>query len=216
MIVEVWFDGGARTNPTGEAASAAIVRDLDGRTLRHIGLAIGIASNNEAEWTALHLGLEAARDLGATGVRAFGDSKLVVEQFSGTYAIHAENLRAIALAVSAVACTFTDGVTATWVPRSENKPCDRICNLVLDGAYVADADLDAAPGDAPNTARENAAVTVSFVVDVTMDPAEARAAASAGISDKALRKRLAERAERALLLCGRVGGDAFRPLRVKG
>jgi probable phosphoglycerate mutase len=212
MIVEVWFDGGCRSNPTGAAASAAIVRDpIAGRTLRHVGRAIGVASNNVAEWRGFILGLEAARDLGATSVRAFGDSKLVVEQFAGNYAINAESLRALALEASRLAVSFTGGVVATHVPRAENRAADAICNAVLDGTYVADADdLTAATPAAAKT------VTVSFVVDVTMDASEAREAIAGGATELALRKRLADRAERAFLLNGRVGGDSYRATRVKG
>jgi probable phosphoglycerate mutase len=206
VIVEVFFDGGCRSNPHGEAASGAVVRDLEGKTLRHVGRAIGIGSNNLAEWNGLRYGLEAALELGATEVRAFGDSKLVVEQFSGAYAIRAEGLREISLHVSKLAQQFPGGVVAQHVPRKQNAAADWICTAVLNGTYE--------PGDTAPPA--GAPVSVTFVVDVTMDPKEAREAIAAGTSELDLRRMLAARAERALLLNGRVGGDAYRPARVKG
>jgi len=210
MIVEVWFDGGCRPNP-GPAASAAIVRDMNGHTLRHCGRAHEHATVNVAEWTGFIMGLEAARDLGATEVYAFGDSKLVIEQFSGRYAIHAEDLRPLALAASSVAQTFPGGVTATWVPRERNAAADAICNAVMARTYVGDGETPLAAPPVPTPI-----VTVSFVVEVAMDASEAATAGSDRAAAKTLRNALAERAERKLIMCGAIGGDVYRVSRVKG
>jgi hypothetical protein len=72
--VRMSFDGGCRSNPTGHAAGAAVITDLEGRLLRHVGHWIDVGSNNVAEWTGLLVGLRAAFDLGATHVEVFGDS----------------------------------------------------------------------------------------------------------------------------------------------
>lgn len=207
MIVEVAFDGGCRDNPRGQASSAAIVRDLEGHTLRHVGSAIGIASNNVAEWTGFYLGLQAAQELGATEVRAFGDSKLVVEQFSGNYAIREEKLREIAMEVSQIARTFAGGVTATHVPREQNRAADAICTAVLEGTYEADVDLDAlTAGD----------VEVAFVVQVRMDRKSVAAAVAGGKTVKDLRKQLTAQMERKLMLTGVVGEIIVSTSRIKG
>nr|KYP53796.1 Uncharacterized protein Mb2253c family [Cajanus cajan] len=42
-------------------------------------------TNNQAEYEALHAGLRLARDIGARRVSCNSDSKLIVEQLSGTY-----------------------------------------------------------------------------------------------------------------------------------
>jgi len=209
MILEVSFDGGCRNNPHGEAASAAIIRTADGRTLRHVGRAIGVGSNNVAEWTALQIGLEAARDLGATDVRAFGDSKLVVEQFRGAFAIREERLKTIALSVSQIVRDFRC-VTVTWVPRESNRAADAICTAVLQGTYVPDADLaTVADGD-------TGAVEVSYMCTVRMDANVAREARLRGVTTKELRKRVASQAERRLLLASQIGEFTVTPTRVKG
>jgi ribonuclease HI len=207
MIVEVAFDGGCRNNPNGQASSAAIVRDLEGRTLRHVGSAIGIASNNVAEWTGLFLGLQAARDLGATEVRVFGDSKLVVEQFKGNYSVKDETLRAIAMEVSQIARTFAS-VTIEHVPREQNRAADAICTAVLNDAYVPDADLSAI--------EDGGDVEVAFVVQVRMDRKAATAALASGKTVKELRKQLAAQMERKLMLTGVVGEIAVSTSRIKG
>jgi ribonuclease HI len=212
MKVEVWFDGGSRSNPNGQAASAAIVRDpSEGVTLRHVGRALGIASNNVAEWHGLLVGLETARDLGATEVQAFGDSQLVVEQFLGNYQVNSDSLRPLCAEARRLATCFPGGVKAKHVPRAQNHAADAICNAVLDGTYVGD-------GTSPvgETVEKTKSISVAFVVEVTMNAKEARDAVSAGATEAALRKILAGRAERKLLLSGSVGGDTFRTARVKG
>ena len=67
LVVNV--DGGARGNP-GPAAIAAVVTTPAGETVDAIGEAIGEATNNVAEYRALLLGIERARELGAERGRA--------------------------------------------------------------------------------------------------------------------------------------------------
>lgn len=212
MLVEVWFDGGSRSNPIGQAASAAIIRDVaEDVTLRHVGRALGIASNNVAEWNGLILGLEAARDLGATEVQAYGDSQLVIEQFAGNYSVNSEALKPLYQKAKLIAGAFPGGVKGKHVPRAQNHAADAICNAVLDGTYVGDGITATA-----QVTDKLKPVTVSFVVEVTMNPKEARDALAAGTTEVALRKLLASRSERKLVLNGSVGGDSFRASRVKG
>jgi probable phosphoglycerate mutase len=212
MKVEVWFDGGSRSNPNGQAASAAIVRDpSEGVTLRHVGRALGIASNNVAEWRGLIVGLETARELGATEVQAFGDSQLVVEQFLGNYQVNSEALKPLCAEARQLATYFPGGVKAKHVPRAQYHAADAICNAVLDGTYVGDGTLPVT-----ETVDRRKPVSVAFVVEVTMNAKEVRDALAAGTTETALRKILAGRAERKLLLTGSVGGDTLRTARVKG
>ena len=64
MKVVVHVDGGARGNP-GPAAAAAVASAPDGGELAERNAYIGEATNNVAEYKAVLLGLELARDLGA-------------------------------------------------------------------------------------------------------------------------------------------------------
>ena len=86
LIIEA--DGGSRGNP-GPAGSGAVVIDADtGEVILEIAKFIGVATNNVAEYLALKAGLE-----GAIGVNPSArilvrmDSKLVIEQMSGTWKI---------------------------------------------------------------------------------------------------------------------------------
>ncbi len=183
LVVDVAFDGGCRGNP-GPAAAAAIVRDAAGVTLRHIGVAIDRATNNVAEWTGLLIGLELARDLGATEVRIFGDSKLVIDQFNGACSIHEPTLREIALKASRVARTFKM-VSAQHVRRQFNAPADAICNAVLDGTYAADGALPEAGG-----AIVQGALRVAYMVEVEISAADVERKLKLGMSRPEIRAEL--------------------------
>lgn len=212
MIVHLNFDGGCRSNPNGPASSGAVLRDPAGATLRHVGRDIGIGSNNVAEWTGLLIGLEAAREIGATEVFAFGDSELVVKQFNGEYAIRDEKLRALSIQVSQIARTFEAGVTLRHIPRKQNAAADAICTAILEGTYLQDSAID----DVRAAVNADERVAVEFVVEVQMNRDEARRRLAAGATPAELRRELGKRAETSLLLAGAKTGDAFRPARVKG
>ncbi len=144
LIVEA--DGGARGNP-GPAAYGALVRDADtGDVLAETAEAIGVATNNVAEYRGVLAGLEAAHEVdpGAV-VEARLDSKLVVEQMSGRWKIKNAELRPLALAAQRV---FPPGaVTYTWVPRAENAHADQLVNQALDGKPVGVATVAPPTGD---------------------------------------------------------------------
>lgn len=216
--VRMSFDGGCRSNPTGNAAGGAVITDLEGRLLRHVGHWIEVGSNNVAEWTGLLVGLRAAYDLGATHVEVFGDSELVVKQFLGEYAIRNEKLRALAMQVAQVRRQFAD-VSIAWYRREENKAADSICTAVLNGTYVADAEtLETAIGKAPTNNDVAAAtgqglpgeISVVFTCRVTMNPVAVRAARERGVTDETLIEQLAADAERRLTMTGALGQIAIR------
>jgi ribonuclease HI len=90
--VKVYSDGGARGNP-GDAAYAYIICADDGRMIKQDSRYIGIATNNEAEYSGLLAGLEEAWNLGATEIDVIMDSELVIKQMRGEYRVKAKNLR---------------------------------------------------------------------------------------------------------------------------
>ncbi|HEX2126037.1 MAG TPA: reverse transcriptase-like protein, partial [Thermoleophilaceae bacterium] len=75
MKVVVNVDGGARGNP-GPAAIAAVASTPEGEALAERHAYIGEATNNVAEYRALLLGLDLARELGASEVEVVNDSEL--------------------------------------------------------------------------------------------------------------------------------------------
>ena len=131
LVIEA--DGGSRGNP-GPAAYGAVV--LDGRTgevLVELADYLGVQTNNVAEYEGVTAGLAAAHEIDPQAqVEARLDSKLVVEQLSGGWAIKNSRLRELALRAKALAPP--DRVRFTWVPRAQNKRADALANQSLDAA----------------------------------------------------------------------------------
>jgi ribonuclease H / adenosylcobalamin/alpha-ribazole phosphatase len=123
-------DGGSRGNP-GPAAFGAVVSE-NGKVLKEISEAIGLATNNAAEYKGLLAALTYVNTLDKDAtVEALMDSKLVVEQMSGRWQIKHENMRELAKLVRQAHPSHL--VTYQWIPREENFHADRLVNEALDG-----------------------------------------------------------------------------------
>ncbi|BCJ63542.1 bifunctional RNase H/acid phosphatase [Polymorphospora rubra] len=152
VVVEA--DGGARGNP-GPAGFGAVVRDAGtGEVLAERAEAIGVATNNVAEYRGLLAGLEAAAEVGASAVDVRMDSKLVVEQMSGRWQIKNPGLRPLAAQAATLVRRF-DSVTFGWIPRERNKHADGLANAAMDRAAGKPA---RGPAGAVVTAAEPGAV----------------------------------------------------------
>jgi ribonuclease HI len=130
VIVNV--DGGSRGNP-GPAAIAAVVTDPSGAVLAERALTIGEATNNVAEYRALLLGIDLAKQIGANEVEFVGDSMLIVEQVRGNWKVKQEHLRPLHAEVTEALREF-----GSWsirhVRRGENERADELLNEALDRA----------------------------------------------------------------------------------
>jgi ribonuclease HI len=130
--LRVHVDGGARGNP-GPAAIAAVVSDVDGQVLIEASEAIGRATNNEAEYRALLLGIERAVQLGATELELVGDSELVVKQIQGAYKVKKADLKPLHAEARARLAELDDW-SIRHVRREHNAEADRLVNEALDTA----------------------------------------------------------------------------------
>jgi ribonuclease HI len=130
--VVVYVDGGARGNP-GPAAAAAVVTTADGEELAERSAYVGEATNNVAEYRALLLGLERARELGAREVDVVNDSELVSRQIGGEYRVKHAGLKPLYLEAMAALRGF-DRWSVRSVPREGNERADRLVNEALDAA----------------------------------------------------------------------------------
>jgi ribonuclease HI len=130
MVVNV--DGGARGNP-GPAAVGVVVRDADGEILEEVGRRIGDATNNVAEYRALLLGIERARELGGTELELVGDSELIVRQVKGEYKVKDAGLRELHAEVKDALAPF-ESWSIRHVRRESNAEADRLVNETLDGS----------------------------------------------------------------------------------
>jgi ribonuclease HI len=130
--VVVHVDGGARGNP-GPAAVAAVASAPDGEQLGERNAYIGVATNNVAEYRALLLGLELARDLGATEVEVINDSELVARQIGGEYKVKHAGLRPLFLEAMEELRSLERWAVRP-VRREHNARADELVNEALDEA----------------------------------------------------------------------------------
>jgi len=90
--LSVYTDGAARGNP-GPAAIGYMVYDSDGRVVDKDSRAVGVLTNNQAEYEAFVWALERVVKMGATSARFYSDSELLVRQVTGKYRIKDLRLR---------------------------------------------------------------------------------------------------------------------------
>jgi ribonuclease HI len=122
-------DGGSRGNP-GPAGIGVVFSDHKDKIIAEFKEYIGETTNNVAEYRALILGLEKAKDFKYTELECRLDSELVVKQLNGEYKVKGEHLKE--LYNKAKELTFFAPVTFRHVRREENKRADKLVNIILD------------------------------------------------------------------------------------
>ncbi len=130
MKVVVHVDGGARGNP-GPAAAGAVISTPEGDVLDEASEAIGVATNNVAEYRGLLLGLGRARELGAGEVEVVNDSELVQKQVNGLYKVKHPDMKPLHAAAMQALQDF-ERWTMRSVPRAQNADADALVNQALD------------------------------------------------------------------------------------
>lgn len=133
MKVIAEADGGSRGNP-GPAGYGAVVFDADhSAVLAERKEALGVTTNNVAEYRGLIAALTAAAELGAAEVTMRMDSKLVVEQMSGRWKIKHPDMIPLAREAKSLTERFNN-VEFVWIPRNQNGHADRLANEAMDAA----------------------------------------------------------------------------------
>lgn len=130
LIIEA--DGGSRGNPGLSGAGAVVIDAASGNILREISEAVGIATNNVAEYSAVIFALEAAFEIDpAAEIVVRMDSKLVVEQMSGRWKIKHPDMLALGARVQQL--ISGKNVEFVWIPREQNVLADALANKAMDG-----------------------------------------------------------------------------------
>jgi broad specificity phosphatase PhoE/ribonuclease HI len=152
VLVEA--DGGSRGNP-GPSAYGAVLKDAEtGEVIAERGETIGVATNNVAEYRGLVAGLELyAEHTPGAGLEVRMDSKLVVEQMSGTWKIKHPDLKPLAEQARRLAPA---GAVFTWVPRERNVDADRLVNEALDGKRDASGPTGVGRQASPGVSKADA------------------------------------------------------------
>ncbi len=133
----IYTDGASRGNPGPAASGIHIVDDTTSETVVDLGFALGIATNNVAEYQAvLHAvaRLFTHKELLADDIhiRFCMDSNLVVSQMSDSMKIKAPKMQQLAGKVQAHLRQLPGTHTFDHIPREENTYADRLANDILD------------------------------------------------------------------------------------
>lgn len=124
-------DGGSRGNPGIAAGGAAVIDLASGEVLAELGVYVGHASNNVAEYRGMIEGVRTALQLLPDAELVIRlDSRLVVEQMSGRWKIKHPDMAKLA----SEARDLLVGVPHVyeWVPREQNKLADKLANEAMD------------------------------------------------------------------------------------
>jgi probable phosphoglycerate mutase len=132
MKARLSTDGGARGNP-GPAAYGYVLETDDGTVLAAHGEAIGVATNNVAEYRAVVEGLRKAVEVGVDELEVVSDSELIVHQMRGEWKIKNDALRVLWEEAQGLADRL-DKVRYTAVRREHNELADKLVNEALDAA----------------------------------------------------------------------------------
>jgi ribonuclease HI len=114
-----------------------VLDDLGKPVTGHAG-AFGRATNNVAEYRGLLEALALAERAGASDVKLYADSELVVKQMRGEYKVRHPDLIPLHAEAKRRASAFSR-FSIEHVPRERNKDADRLVNRALnlgDGSSV--------------------------------------------------------------------------------
>jgi ribonuclease HI len=131
MIV-AYIDGGARGNP-GPAGYGVRIQSADGTILDELHGALGIATNNVAEYNGLLAALEWAVENNVSRMQIRADSELLVKQMRGEYKVKNPGLRPLYVRARLLVAELDD-VKFEHVRREFNEEADRLSNLGMDEA----------------------------------------------------------------------------------
>jgi len=126
----VHTDGAARGNP-GPAAIGVVIEDDEGRTVYEASRALGVRTNNEAEYLALITALEYLKGIRPAEVEFRLDSELVVKQIGGQYKVKEPRLQTLHGQVIML-LNAAGKYKFRHVRREENSRADGLANEALD------------------------------------------------------------------------------------
>ena len=131
-MITAYIDGGSRGNP-GPAGYGVRIEGPGGELLDELHGALGIATNNIAEYHGLLAALRWAKAHGHTTVHIKSDSLLLVEQMRGRFKVKHPGLQPLHARATLLAHEI-GRVTYEHVRRELNTEADRLSNLGMDEA----------------------------------------------------------------------------------
>jgi ribonuclease HI len=133
----MFCDGGSRGNP-GPAAIGVVIQGDNEEVLDKIARSIGRATNNQAEYQAVIIGLEHLVVLKEKHqwidleIDCYLDSKLLVEQLNQRWKIKNEGIKPLFWKVRELLLSLGGTVTFEHIRREKNLWADQLVNQALD------------------------------------------------------------------------------------
>jgi len=143
QIIYLNTDGGSRGNP-GPAGCGAVISDEQNKVLKKVSKFLGVATNNEAEYQAVILGLETLKKMyGVDKLKEVEivvrmDSELVCKQLNGEYQMKEEKLVPFFMKIWNMKVKDIPNVKFTYVPREQNRIADGLAKEAMDGSLKQD------------------------------------------------------------------------------
>lgn len=128
-VAKLFVDGASKGNP-GDAGIGAALFAMDGRKIGQLARAIGTATNNIAEYTALIEGLRLAQRMKVPTLFVLSDSELMVRQMTGVYKVKNPDIQVMAREAAALIRSFGK-VTISYIGRENNTLADALSNVAL-------------------------------------------------------------------------------------
>jgi ribonuclease HI len=119
MTAKIFTDGSSFGNPGPAGAGVVIASDQ----VVEISEPVGITTNNEAEYKALILALQRARQMNIQEVEVFTDAELLVNQINGIYKVKNSKLFPLYKTVVALLGKFKS-FQIHHIPREKNSKAD--------------------------------------------------------------------------------------------
>ena len=129
--LHLFSDGGSRGNPGQAAVGCVLIDPSQGVTLKEYCDAIGIETNNVAEYRALIEGLKIALRYRPNRLICHLDSELIVRQLNGEYRVKMATLQPLVDEIRELTMDLPD-VVFKHIPREDNWRADKLVNKALD------------------------------------------------------------------------------------
>lgn len=131
MNLQIYTDGGAKGNPGPAAVGIAYYRD--GKIIHTYREDLGVATNNEAEYTAVIRAFEEVKSQkvtikGIKKIQFFCDSSLVVNQLNGLFKVKQARIREFVMKIRILEQEVGLPVSYTYIPREKNTVADALVN----------------------------------------------------------------------------------------
>jgi len=131
--ITIHTDGGSLNNP-GQAGIGFVIYDNESKILYEKGEAIGIATNNVAEYTALIRALTYVRDFILNEVESLiikADSELMIKQLKNEYKVKNQDLKTLYNEVLLLVQEINLPITYIHVYREQNVLADSLVKKSL-------------------------------------------------------------------------------------